>query len=126
MTETSIEEENMAADLRQRYNAINANIKEQREQSECGATVPIITKALSWSSKTLNEAMELARDAIERLEQRITITAPPVCVDSVKWQQKPLASYSIEYGGRGQHTVEDEIPIPAQPIDIREFTCRRA
>jgi hypothetical protein len=50
MTETSIEEENMAADLRQRYNAINANIKEQREQSECGATVPIITKALSWSS----------------------------------------------------------------------------
>jgi hypothetical protein len=67
--------------------------------------------------------MGLARDAIERLEG--TKAIPEVCVDAIKWQQKPLDSYSIEYGGRGKHTVEDEIPIPAGPIDIREFTCRR-
>jgi hypothetical protein len=58
----------MNDDLRTRYDAINAAIKEQREQSECGATVPIIVKSLSALSKRLDEAMGLARDAMERLE----------------------------------------------------------
>jgi hypothetical protein len=40
----------MNDDLRTRYNAINAAIKEQREQLECGATPQLIAKALSWSS----------------------------------------------------------------------------
>ena len=82
-------------------------------------------QAVNSTSDMLYLYKALAEEAIEQLEQRITISAPPVCVNTVKWSQKPLASYSIEYGGRGKHTVEDEIPIPAGPIDIREFTCRR-
>jgi hypothetical protein len=128
MTEiTTNMERDMGDDLRKRYDAITANIKEQREKSECGATVPIIVKALSWSSKTLNEAVELAQEAIERLEKRTTIiSAPPVCVSAVEWMQKPLDCQGIQLGSTGKIDIHEcEVPIPTGPIDIREFTCRR-
>ena len=68
----------------------------------------------------------LAEEAIEQLEQRITISAPPVCVDSVKWSQRPLDCQGIEIGGRGKMDISEcEFPIPTGPVDIREFTCRR-
>jgi hypothetical protein len=121
MTETSIEEENMADDLRTRYNAINAKAEKLAEHVQAGVTSPA---AAFGVSVLLTEALGLARDAVERLEG--TKAIPEVRIDAIKWQQKPLASYSIEYGGRGKHTVEGEMPIPAGPIDIREFTCRRA
>jgi hypothetical protein len=123
MTETTTStEKDMADDLRQRYDTINAKADKLAQCVESGVAGPSVAFGCST---LLIEAMGLARDAIERLQQRITISAPPVCVDSVKWSQKPLPSYSIEYGGKGKHTVEDEIPIPVGPIDIREFTCRR-
>jgi hypothetical protein len=87
---------------------------------------------LEIASTTLNDAQRVARyrriawEAIERLENRITISAPPVCVDAVKWEQKPLDCQGILYGGPGKIDVVDcDIPIPSGPIDIREFTCRR-
>jgi hypothetical protein len=97
MTETTTNTENpMVDNLRQRYDALTANIKEQREQSECGATPQLIAKALSWSSKTLDEAMGLARDAIDRLEA----------------------------GEKGEIEIR-ECEIKGGKVDIREFTCRR-
>ena len=37
-------EKGMNDDLRTRYDALTANIKQQREQSECGATPQLIAK----------------------------------------------------------------------------------
>ena len=56
----------------------------------------------------------------------ILITAPPVCVDSVKWSQKPLDCQGMRLGEVGKIDIEEcDIPIPSGPVDIREFTCRR-
>ena len=112
----------MNDDLRTRYDAINAKAEKLAEHVQAGVTSPA---AAFGVSVLLTEVLGLARDAIERLEGNTTKIVPFACVNTVKWSQKPLAGYSIEYGGRAQHTVEDEIPIPAGPIDIREFTCRR-
>jgi hypothetical protein len=64
----------------------------------------------------------IAWEAVERLEARSTNF--DVCVDAVKWQQKPLVS--IEYGGRGKDTVKGDIEGPCTGIDIREYFARGA
>ena len=113
----------MNDDLRARYDAINAHIKEQREQSECGATPQLIAKALSWSSRTLDEAMGIARDAIERLEDSARDLGFDACVDAVEWSQKPLDCQGILYGGIGKIDIQ-ECEIESDG-DIRGFFARK-
>ena len=56
----------MAADLRERYNAINAKAERLSEHVQAGVNSPAATFGIS---ALLVEAMGLARDAIERLEE---------------------------------------------------------
>jgi hypothetical protein len=119
-------ERDMEDDLRKRYDVLNAKIAKLIENSDAGATVPIIVKALSANVKLRTEAMDIAREAIERLEKRITISAPPVYVSAVEWMQKPLDCQGIQLGSTGKIDIHEcEVLIPTEPIDIREFTCRR-
>ncbi|HET8669617.1 MAG TPA: hypothetical protein VFM05_03035, partial [Candidatus Saccharimonadales bacterium] len=111
-------EGSMNADLRTRYDAINAKADKLAQCVEAGGAGP---SAAFGCSALLVEAMG-------RLENPITLSAPPVCVSAVEWSRKPLASYSIEYGGRGKHTVPKFRPkiegINTLRIDISWHTQR--
>jgi hypothetical protein len=87
----------MSANLKERYDTLAAAIKERREDVECAATIGQLVKALSSSSKLLDEAMGLARDIMERLE----------------------------VGEKGEIEIR-ECEIKGGKVDIREFTCRRS
>jgi hypothetical protein len=71
---------------------------------------------LAWTLR--NMEAERARATAPRY-------SPEVCIDAVKWQQKPLDCQGIEMGGKGKIEI-DECEIAGGDGDIREFTCRRA
>ena len=110
----------MNDDLRTRYNAINAKAEKLAERVQASVTSPAAAFGISV---LLTEVLGLARDAIERLEG--TKTIPEVCIDAVKWSQRPLDCHGVEFGGRGKMDVRG-CEIKGGEVDIREFTCRRA
>jgi hypothetical protein len=82
-TITTSTEKDMAGDLRQRYDAINAKADKLAQCVEAGVAGPSVAFGCST---LLVEAMGLARDAINRLEG--TAAVPEVCIDAIKWQQQ--------------------------------------
>jgi hypothetical protein len=64
----------------------------------------------------------IAWEAVERLEARSTNF--DVCVDAVKWQQKPLDCQGIEIEGKGKIEIR-ECEIEGGGVDIRGFSPGR-
>jgi len=114
----------MVDNLRQRYDALNAKAEKLSEHVQARIASPA---AAFGVSALLVEVLELARDAIERLEKNTAMAVVPFAVvHAAKHSQKPLECQGMTLGEVGKiDTQECKIPIPAGPIDIREFTCRR-
>jgi predicted GNAT family acetyltransferase len=65
----------------------------------------------------------IAWEAVERLEA-MKYKAPPVCVDAVKWQQKPLDCQGVKLGEVGKIDIQECEIEPAGSVDIREYFAR--
>jgi hypothetical protein len=84
---------------------------------------------LAWRSPPVTLPAEhviynAVKEIVELLHEKQAGPGFDVCIDAVKWQQKPLDCQGIMVEGMGKLDIQ-ECDIPSGPIDIREFTCRR-